>query len=178
MIAQGTDGGTSKHLVKSRTRQGDVKHEYPNVAGHSKRRRQTGHTDHSGTSENRPKYRIAQRINGWHRATSLEIQKGHLTPNRIKATACARAPWLRGRRNHPVRHQPGRTGPGKEHHHQHGHLDQRAHHMHGANAKVSAPTLNKDRKRLHRAAREVAAVASTLRRRLSTSSAALLASAA
>ena len=49
---------------------------------------------------------------------------------------------------------------------------------HGANAKVSAPTSNKDRKRLHRAAWEVAAVASTLRRRLSTSSAALLASAA
>jgi hypothetical protein len=114
----------------------------------------------------------------WHRATSPEIQKGHLTPNRTKATACARAPGLRGRRNHPVRHQPGRTGPGREHHHQHGHLDQRAHHMHGANAKVWAPTLNKDRKRLHRAAWEVAAVASTLRRRLSTSSAALLASAA
>jgi len=64
MIAQGTDGGTSKHFVKSRTRQSDRKQEYPNVAGHSKRRRQRGHTDHSGTGENRPKYRIAQRING------------------------------------------------------------------------------------------------------------------
>jgi hypothetical protein len=50
--------------------------------------------------------------------------------------------------------------------------------MHGADAKVSAPTLNKDRKRLHRAAWEVAAVPSIFRRRLTTSSAALLASAA
>ena len=35
-----TDGGTSNHLVKSRTSQGDLKQGYPNDTGQSKRRRQ------------------------------------------------------------------------------------------------------------------------------------------
>ena len=59
-----TDGGTSNHLVKSRTSQGDLKQGYPNVTGHSKRRRQKGIRTHSGTGENRSKYRIAQRMHG------------------------------------------------------------------------------------------------------------------
>jgi hypothetical protein len=36
-----TDGGTSNHLVKSRTSQGDLKQGYPNVTEHSKRMGQT-----------------------------------------------------------------------------------------------------------------------------------------
>ena len=39
--------GTSKHLVKSRTRHAGLKQELPNAAGHNKRRRQRGHTDRS-----------------------------------------------------------------------------------------------------------------------------------
>ena len=39
--------GTSKHLVKSRTKHAGLKQELPNAAGHNKRRRERGHTDHS-----------------------------------------------------------------------------------------------------------------------------------